>query len=79
MEKKKRRSNNTTIEETPAILSMVDDFEFASNGGIVGSTYGLLGVADGTRIQTPTLISVEKNVPLGYVTTQEAGDKSSSK
>lgn len=75
----KSSSNNTMIEETPAVLPMVDDFEFASNGGIVGSTYGLLGVADGTRIQTPTLISVEKNVPLGYVTTQEAGDKSSSK
>ena len=47
---------------------MVDDFEFASNGGIVG----LPGVADGTRIQTPPLISVEMTVPLGYVTSQEA-------
>lgn len=49
---------------------MVDDFEFTSNGGISGRAYGLPGVADGTLIRTPTLITAETTVPLGYVTTQ---------
>ena len=56
---------------------MVDDFEFLSNGGIVGRAYGLPGIADGTKIQTPSLIYAETTVPLGYVTTQ-GGDESSS-
>lgn len=58
-------------ETTPGILPMVDDFEFASNGGVVGRAYGIPGVADGTRINTPPLVSVEQTIPLGYVTTEE--------
>ena len=58
---------------TPGVLPMVDDFEFASNGGITGRAYGLPGIADGTRINTPPLIGVKTTVPLGYVTT--ANDK----
>lgn len=48
---------------------MVDEFEFASNGGIAGRAYGFPGIADGTRITTPALVGVESTVPLGYVTT----------
>jgi hypothetical protein len=55
--------------ETPGVLPMVDDFEFAPNGGITGRAYGLPGIADGTRINTPSLVNVESTVPLGYVTT----------
>ena len=62
---------NSTGETTPGILPMVDDFEFASNGGVVGRAYGIPGVADGTRINTPPLVSVEQTIPLGYVTTEE--------
>jgi hypothetical protein len=54
---------------------MVDDFEFAPNGGITGRAYGLPGIADGTRINTPPLIGVEKTVPLGYVTTASDEDE----
>ncbi|KAL7536595.1 hypothetical protein ACHAXR_007274 [Thalassiosira sp. AJA248-18] len=61
---------SSSMGETPGVLPMVDNFEFTSNGGIVGNAYGLPGIADGTRIQTPSLISAEKSVPLGYVTTQ---------
>mmetsp|Transcript_1143 Transcript_1143/g.2019 ORF Transcript_1143/g.2019 Transcript_1143/m.2019 type:complete len:338 (+) Transcript_1143:133-1146(+) len=68
------KSNSTSSDDdAPGVLPMVDDFEFASNGGIVGRAYGLLGVADGTRIQTPPLIAVERTIPLGYVTTEEIG------
>jgi hypothetical protein len=66
-------SNNSSasISECPGVLPMVDDFEFASNGGVVGSAYGIPGIADGTRINTPPLVSVEQTIPLGYVTTEE--------
>ena len=49
---------------------MLDNYEFTPDGGIAGLAYGLPGIADGTRIQTPSLICPEKSVPLGYVTTQ---------
>ncbi|KAK1744942.1 hypothetical protein QTG54_004233 [Skeletonema marinoi] len=67
-------SSNKTSDSTaecPGVLPMVDDFEFASNGGVVGSAYGIPGIADGTRINTPPLVSVEQTIPLGYVTTEE--------
>lgn len=66
----KSSSSSSYIVETPGVLPMVDMFEFASNGGIAGQAYGLPGIADGTRIQTPPLISSETTIPLGYVTTQ---------
>lgn len=56
------------------ILPLIDDFEFVSNGGISGRAYGLQGIADGTKIQTPPLVGAETTVPLGYITTQ--GDAS---
>lgn len=71
---KTNNSNNnetTSTTESPGVLPMVDDFEFASNGGVVGRAYGIPGIADGTRINTPPLVSVEQTIPLGYVTTEE--------
>ena len=65
-----KSSSPLYIVETPGVLPMVDMFEFASNGGIAGQAYGLPGIADGTRIQTPPLLSSETTVPLGYVTTE---------
>lgn len=64
-----QKESSGSAQETPRILPMVDDFEFTSNGGISGRAYGLPGVADGTRVQTPSLVSAESTVPLGYVTT----------
>lgn len=64
-------SSKSIGETTPGILPMVDDFEFASNGGVVGRAYGIPGVADGTRINTPPLVSVEQTIPMGYVATEE--------
>ena len=66
----KSSSSSSYIVETPGVLPMVDMFVFASNGGIAGQAYGLPGIADGTRIQTPPLISSETTIPLGYVTIQ---------
>ena len=64
--------------ETPGVLPMVDNFEFTYNGGIIGRAYGLPGIVDGTIIETPSLVSPERTVPLGYVTTEgedENGNK----
>jgi len=66
----KKDDASNTVQDTPGFLPMVDDFEFTSNGGISGRAYGLPGIADGTKITTPSLISAETTVPLGYVTTQ---------
>jgi len=66
----KKDAASNTAQDTPGFLPMVDDFEFTSNGGISGRAYGLPGIADGTKITTPSLISAETTVPLGYVTTQ---------
>ena len=66
-----KTDDGTTAAECPGVLPMVDHFEFASNGGVVGHAYGIPGIADGTRINTPALVSVEQTIPLGYVTTQE--------
>lgn len=71
----KRSSSVDKDTPTPGLLPMVDDFEFAPNGGITGRAYGLPGIADGTRINTPPLIGVEKTVPLGYVTTASDEDE----
>jgi len=59
--------------DTPGYLPMVDEFEFASNGGISGRAYGLPGVADGTWIKSPPIVRAEETIQLGYVTTQEPG------
>lgn len=67
-----RRSNSEEDEDeagTLGILPMLDDFEFSLEGGIVGKIYGLPGVADGSRIQTSSLVQAERTMPLGYVTT----------
>lgn len=61
---------NEEVYETPGVLPMVDNFEFTANGGIIGRAYGLPGIADGTIIETPSLVSPERTVPLGYVMTR---------
>ena len=67
--------NNEQVYETPGVLPMVDNFEFTSNGGMIGRAYGLPGIADGTIIETPSLDSPEKTVPLGYVMTRGGEDE----
>lgn len=66
----KKDISSAAQDSTPGFLPMVDDFEFTSDGGIAGRAYGLPGIADGTRVETPSLVSAERTVPLGYVTTR---------
>ena len=70
-QKSLKTDESNSSASVPGVLPMVDDFEFASNGGVVGRAYGIPGIADGTRINTPPLVSVEQTIPLGYVTTEE--------
>ncbi|KAL7485630.1 hypothetical protein ACHAW6_011220 [Cyclotella cf. meneghiniana] len=64
----RRTRDDANSLETPGLLPMVDEYEFSSDGGIAGRAYGLPGIADGTRIRTPSLIGVENTLPSGYVT-----------
>lgn len=61
-------------EDTPLEIPMIDDFQFEANGGMSGRAYGLPGVADGTRIQTPPIMRPEETMAFGYATTSEAVD-----
>lgn len=53
------------------ILPYLDEFEFTSNGGLSGRVYGVAGVADGTRIETTPVGSVQVTVPKGFVRTED--------
>jgi len=57
--------------KAPAVLALLDNFEFKSNGGVAGSIEGLAGIADGTTVQTSPLAHVRLTVPRGYVLTED--------
>ena len=60
------------ITFTPAILPLLDDFQFEPNGGITGKVFGLAGIANGAMIQTPPLDQSQLafTIPNGYVMLQ---------
>lgn len=53
------------------ILPVLDAFKFESQGGLVGSCYGMEGIADGTRIQTTPVFNVQATVHQGYLRTED--------
>lgn len=53
------------------ILPYLDEFEFVTSGGLAGRVYGVVGVADGTRIETTPVGNVQVTVPRGFVATQD--------
>ena len=53
------------------ILPYLDDFVFESNGGLSGRIYGMMGLADGTRIQTAPVANVEVTLPKSFVQTAD--------
>ncbi|KAG7341487.1 hypothetical protein IV203_023439 [Nitzschia inconspicua] len=50
-------------------LPFLQDYEFSTQGGVCGTVYGLVGVADGSRIETAVVTNVQETLPLGYVQT----------
>lgn len=63
--------NETNIRTTLEILPYLDEYEFEPNGGLVGSVYGVRGVADGTRIRTTSVGEVKTTIPKGFVCTED--------
>lgn len=62
------------VDDVPALLPLIEQFEFEPNDGISGTVYGFPGIADGTRVTTPPLRHVHQTIPLGYVYSQEEED-----
>ena len=59
------------FDRVPGVLPLLDQFEFAKNGGVSGKIQGLRGIADGTTVQTSPLAHVQLTVPRGYVLTED--------
>ncbi|KAG7358400.1 hypothetical protein IV203_014988 [Nitzschia inconspicua] len=53
------------------ILPFLQDYEFSTQGGVCGTVYGLVGVADGSRIETAVVTNVQETLPLGYLQTSD--------
>eukprot|EP00521_Asterionellopsis_glacialis_P016327 CAMPEP_0195300776 /NCGR_PEP_ID=MMETSP0707-20130614/28107_1 /TAXON_ID=33640 /ORGANISM="Asterionellopsis glacialis, Strain CCMP134" /LENGTH=316 /DNA_ID=CAMNT_0040363561 /DNA_START=180 /DNA_END=1127 /DNA_ORIENTATION=+ len=59
------------VKVTPGMLPFLDEFEFATGGGVSGKAYGIPGIADGTKIETTGIKDVTATVPKGYVRTED--------
>lgn len=64
-------SNSKASLETVGTLPYLQDFEFAVEGGICGTVYGLEGVADGSRIETSAVSKIQETLPKGYAQTSD--------
>lgn len=63
--------NETLLETTPGLLPFLEDYEFATAGGVSGNIFGVPGLADGTRITTSEVSNVEATLPQGFVRTTD--------
>ncbi|CAJ1964301.1 unnamed protein product [Cylindrotheca closterium] len=61
--------NETLLEVTPGLLPYLEDYEFATAGGVSGAIYGVPGLEGGTRIQTSAVSNIEVTLPQGFVRT----------
>jgi hypothetical protein len=66
-----QKDQSVKLEAPADILPFLDDFEFTSSGGLTGRAYGVMGVADGSRIETTPVGNVRATVPKGFVTTED--------
>jgi hypothetical protein len=57
--------------KTLASLPLLDDYQFEPSGGLSGKVYGILGLLDGTRVETSLVKDVQVTLPKGYVQTQD--------
>ena len=67
MHARQNKEENTKSNTTPGLLPYLDDYEFAAAGGVSGKIYGVPGLADGTRIETSAVSSIEVTLPKGFV------------
>ena len=68
---KHQEDDGSALPITPDVLPLLDEFEFESSGGLSGRVYGVLGVADGTKITTTVVKDVQFTLPKGYVQTED--------
>jgi hypothetical protein len=66
-----RASNDTTFDTSSDVLPYLDDFSFENNGGLSGRVSGIIGVADGTKIQTTPVGDLRSTIPKGFVRTDD--------
>lgn len=64
-------TGKSAVAITPGILPFLDEFEFATGGGVSGKAYGIPGIADGTKIETSGIKDVTATVPKGFVRTAD--------
>lgn len=64
-------AGESAVAITPGILPFLDEFEFATGGGVSGKAYGIPGIADGTKIETSGIKDVTATVPKGFVRTAD--------
>lgn len=64
-------SESTKIQSTPQLLPYLEEYAFASAGGVSGKVYGVPGLADGTRIETSAVSNIEVTLPQGFVRTSD--------
>jgi hypothetical protein len=70
--KKQLAEEPNTMSSNPGILPLLDEYEFATAGGLSGRVYGIPGVADGSKIETSSVSEVQLTLPKGYVLTDDA-------
>jgi hypothetical protein len=49
----------------------LEDYTFATAGGVSGKVFGVPGLADGTRIETSAVTNIEVTLPQGFVRTSD--------
>lgn len=67
---KSKQGNGTRLSATPAVLPLLDEYDFEASGGLSGRVYGISGIADGAHIITPPISAIQ-TVSLGYVKTDD--------
>ena len=72
-EQQQKQQRKKDVGDVPVIgiLPYLQDYEFTTQGGVVGTVYGLEGVAEGSRMETSALKGVQETLPLGYIQTTE--------
>jgi hypothetical protein len=56
-----------SMKKMPLAMPLIDEYEFTLAGGLRGNVYGIPGVAEGTKIETPSVTEIQSTLPLGYV------------
>lgn len=62
-----QQRSTRVLTTNPKIPLYLDNFHFATNGGVSGSIYGLPGISDGSLVTTNLVHEAERTVPKRYV------------